>query len=101
MADVVDPVGRKATDRGKVMCSWVCQDWVDVIANNNFFEQARKNGSDGDWPKVAALGWLCGFGHWSDDTGFPLGGNYGGCKRQVEQVCDGRTDRWSRMRMNQ
>ena len=58
------------------MCSWVCQDWVDVIANNNFFEQARENGSDGDWPKVAALGWLFGFGHWSDGTGLPLSGNY-------------------------
>ena len=36
----------------------MCQDWIDVIADNNFFEQARKNGSDGDWLKVAALGCL-------------------------------------------
>ena len=44
------------------MRSWVCQDWIDVIADNNFFKQARENGSDGDWPKVAALCWLFGFG---------------------------------------
>ena len=78
------------------MRSRVCQDWIDEISDNYFFEQARENGSDGYWAKVAALGWLLGFGHWSDGTGFPLDGNYGGCKRQVEQVYDGRTDRWSR-----
>ena len=78
------------------MRSRVRQDWIDVIAHNKFFEQARENGSDGDWPIVVALRWLFGFGHWSDGTGFPLGGNYRGCKRQIEQVCDGRTDRGSR-----
>ena len=65
-------------------------------AQQFFRAGAAENGSDGDWPKVAALGWLFDFGHWSDSTGFPLGGNYRGCKRQIEQVCDGRTDRRSR-----
>ena len=97
IADVVDPVGPECKlIEEKVMCSWVCQDWIDVIADNKFFKQAQENGSDGDWPKVVALGWLFDFGHWSDGTGFPLDGNYGGCERQIEQVCDGRTDRWSR-----
>ena len=48
------------------MRSRMRQDWIDVIAHNKFFEQARENESDGDWPKVAALRWLFGFGHWSD-----------------------------------